>query len=127
MIGRRVVVYKNLICGDWSVAEVKGSKGKGRVIAHCREIVLADVTFHVSEASRQTVIRKGERSVHAWVIGTVWLGPSSGWLEVHCGAPVPVTYNPYRCGSFTRRDDGQPVTAAAYVHFTVSDGAVAYR
>lgn len=116
----RVVVYKNLIRGDWSVAELKGSRGKGKVIAHCREVILADVTMHVSEASRQAVIAKRCRSVHAWCVGTIACSVES----VH--PAVPVTYNPYRAGTFTRRDNGQPVTAADYVHFTPSDGAVAY-
>lgn len=109
----RVQVYKNLRNGTWSV------RSKGKVIAHLAECILADVTFRVSEKRRQAVIAKRCREVHAWAEGEVVEALPAEY------AAVPVTYNPYRCGTFTRRDSGAAVVAAAYVHFTKADGAVA--
>lgn len=108
----RVIVYKNLKRGDWSVAALKGAKGRGKVIDHRAAICLADVVFVVSEASRQTVVRKRERSVHAYAVGTVCEAPGA--------LGERVTYNPYRSGSFTG-EAGQPIAAAARVTFA-ADG-----
>ena len=65
LVGERVQVYRNLRRGDWSV------RVKGRVVAHVPEVTLATVRFVVSEAGRQRVLRRKERSVHAWAEGEV--------------------------------------------------------
>jgi hypothetical protein len=108
-----VQVYKNLRRGDWSI------RAKGKVIGHASACVLANVTFHVSEAGRQRVIRNHCREVHAWGIGELIDGPAPQ------GERVPITYRPFEGGSFVRRDNGLPITVAAFVHFTENDGAVA--
>lgn len=81
------------------------------------EVVLADVIFRVRESARQKVIKRKCRQVHCWAVGTL----ASAALE---GARTPITYNPYRAGTFTRRHDGGPVNACEFVHFT-KEGAVA--
>jgi hypothetical protein len=111
----RVHVYKNLRRGDWSV------RANGKVIGHASNCVLANVTFHVSEAARQRVIRNHCREVHAWVIGDL----VDGGLAP-AGERIPITYRPFDGGSFVRRDNGEPIFAAAFVHFTANDGAIAY-
>jgi hypothetical protein len=111
LLGLRVRVHKNLHRGDWSVTQ------KGRVIAHLPELVLADVTFRVSEATRQRVLRKRQRAVHAWAEGTV--------VDAAPDCSVSVTYNPYRCASFTIRHDDSPIHRAAFCHFTPGDGVFA--
>jgi hypothetical protein len=107
-IGTQVRVHKNLRRGDWSVTV------RGRVVAHVPAITLANVTFKVSEARRQAVIKQHAREVHAWCEGTI-------------AAPLPaamprvaITYNPFRCGSFHRRDNGTPLAACQFVEFTDS-------
>lgn len=109
----RVIVYKNLRRGDWSIAALKGARGRGPLIGHAAEVVLADVDFHVSEATRQTVVAKRERSVHAYAIGTLVEASSA-----ECGARV--SYNPFRGPHFTT-DDGAAVTHAETVIFA-ADG-----
>lgn len=86
-------IYYNLRTGLWSV------RSGGRVIAHLAELTLGGCVPHVGESSRQKVIERRCRSVHAWIKG-------SAWSE---GASIPpgaerVSYNPYRCGYFTFAD-----------------------
>lgn len=115
----RVIVYKNLRRGDWSIAESKGN-GRGRVIDHRREVTLLDVMFYVSDSGRARVVRNQCREVHAWCIGDI-----ADTAPASHGDRVAVTYNPYRSGSFTRRDNGATVDRADYVEFTASHGAIA--
>jgi hypothetical protein len=57
-------------------------------------------------------VRAHCREVHAWCLGTIA-------APLPADAPrVPITYNPFRCGSFTRRDNGAPLAACDYVEFT---------
>lgn len=114
----KVVVYKNLNLGNWSVAAVKGRRGRGKVMTHLPALVLHNVTFVVQEGSRQTVIKQHCRSVHAWCVGeTVGSVPAGRW--------VAISYNPYRGGSFYRRDNGAALSLARCVRFSASDGAMA--
>ena len=53
-----------------------------------------------------------------WAIGTLVSAAPEG-------ARTPITYNPYRAATFTRRSDGAPVSACEFVHFTKEEGAVA--
>ena len=46
----RVICYRNLNRGDWSVAAINGRSGVGKVIAHMPELTLANVTFVVRES-----------------------------------------------------------------------------
>lgn len=109
----KVQVYKNLNRGDWSV------RVGGKVIAPLREVTLAKVTFHVSEKARRRVIANQCREVHAWAIGEIVASQP-------IGERIAITYNPYRAGTFTERVSGEPVTSAAHVYFSVSEGALAY-
>jgi hypothetical protein len=110
--GTRVLCHKNLNKGCWSIT------AKGKVVAHVGEIVLKNVTFRARENARQRVIARKCREVHCWAIGTIAKAPPPA-------RRTPITYNPYRAPTFTRREDGAPVTRCEFVHFTQSDGAVA--
>lgn len=112
LLGARVQVYKNLHRGDWSV------RVGGKVVAHTAECFLSNVTFKVRESARQAVLAKHQRSVHAWCEGELM-----AWVPV--GERRAVTYNPYRAHLFTVRATGDFVVSADWVHFTVSEGAVA--
>lgn len=106
----RVVVYKNLNKGCWSIAEATRKGGRGRLLRHAQAVALRDVVFVVRESRRRVVAATGCREVHAWATGVL------------CDLPMPgpcseVTYNPHRAATFTTRD-GAPVHAADVVVFT---------
>ena len=74
--------------GQWSVTDRRGTSSptNGKVITHVDHAVLHGATFKVSEASRQAVIAKGQRSVHARVWGNVDLaerGTQSRHITTH--------------------------------------------
>jgi hypothetical protein len=107
LTGEVVDVYRNLHRKCWSV------RHRGIVRSHCDTVTLGKVTFRVSEAGRQRVLRERCKNVHAVVRGTVVsLGGDvgEGLLEV--------TYNPYKGGTFCYVLTGMPVHAAevAYMH-----------
>ncbi len=79
-------VYFNLHKKCLSVqAKVNGS---WKVIEHAKEINLTDVTFKVSEAGRQRVIKNSRKNVHAFIYGKrIDYCPNNQWRLV--------SYNPY--------------------------------
>jgi hypothetical protein len=100
--------------GLWSVTDRRGvsSPTNGKVIAHVDHAVLHGATFKVSEASRQTVIRMGRRSVHARVHGEVDLAERGTLTN------VSAHYNPYRAPTFTLSTTGHaPIYSARKVVF----------
>jgi hypothetical protein len=50
------------------------------VVAHAEELMLKNVTFKVSEAGRQRVLRTGVKNVHAYVVGGLipFVNPDKG-------------------------------------------------
>lgn len=113
----RVIAYKNLTRGTWSVAELKGERGRGKLLSHHDALTLANCKFHVSEASRVRMVRNQQREVHAWVIGDLVEQPVQA-------RGVRVSYNPYKGPDFVRCDTGAAVTRAALCHF-LADGVFA--
>lgn len=115
--GTRVAVYMNLRTKLWSVCAVAGTRGRGKLIGHAADVTLTDCTFVVSEAQRQWTIRKAQRQVHAWIIGT-WAG-SGGGKKTQPSLPYArVTYNPYRAAHFHIAGNvDAKVETAARVHF----------
>ncbi len=103
----RVFVYFNLHRKLWSVKALSGPM-RGRVVAHRDTLALTDCTFKVSEAGRQRVLREQRKNVHAGVVGYLSDAPA-------LAHDVPVTYNPYKAATFTRKDTGAPVHHAALV------------
>ena len=107
LLGMVVDVYRNLHRKCWSV------RHRGIVGCHCETVTLENVTFRVSEAGRQRVLRERRKNVHAVVRGTlVAYGGAAreGFMEV--------TYNPYKGGTFCYAITGVPVHTAevAYLH-----------
>ena len=109
----KVFVYFNLHKKVFSVRALEGSN-KGLVIAHTDKLTLTDVTFKVSEAGRQRVLRERRKNVHAGVVGQ-W----DGIIDAQTVAEntVPVTYNPYLYDSFVLRDNEIPIhwASSAYL------------
>ena len=133
----RVRVYRNLSPKYrdrrvWSVVALEGPQ-KGRVIDRVSLAmpilgpVLRDASFVVSEAGRRRVLREKAKNVHAFVRGelveTFPLDSIPGAADGEAlapgrGATVPVTYNPYKAGPFTRLDNGAAVRGSSLVAAT---------
>jgi len=112
----KVFVYFNLHKRCFSIKALEGAD-KGRVVAHSNALLLHNVTFKVSEAGRQRVIREKRKNVHAGVVGE--------WNCVEqlavVGEGKAVTYNPYVYDSFVYRETKQPVKQAQTVAMIVAN------
>ena len=120
----QVQAYRNLNTGLWSV---KGKvDGKWVVIAHAKRVVLSGVTVRQSENARQTVIAKGQRSVHCWLVGECISAVGVDYkrdvtLPGELSRPSPVdndgrgiTYNPYENETLVYRCDGSEYAGSDY-------------
>ena len=98
----KVKVYFNLHKKCFSVQH------RGMVIAHRDKLILANVTFKVSQAGRARVLKTRHKNVHAYVAGN-WYAQD----YTHPGVPYDrVTYNPYLYDNFVKKSDKSPVTQA---------------
>jgi len=86
-----VKVYWNLHRKCFSIQQ------KGLVVAHADMVKLSDVTFKISEAGRQRVIKEQRKNVHAYMIGTL----TDELFRI--GSSHALTYNPYKVGAFVIR------------------------
>lgn len=108
LVGREVLVYRNLTRGVWSVVDAE----TGLVVMHASWVRLADVLFKVSAAGRARAVRDGQRNVHAKGRGIL---VASGDGD---GAPSPgsdgtrVRYNPFRLPYFHEADSNRRVDAS---------------
>lgn len=94
----KVFVYWNLHKKCWSVRAEEGPR-KGKVIGHRNYVYLEHVSFKVSEAGRQRVIREKRKNVHAGAVGYELSRPDSFYLKQQ----TEVTYNPYKYKNFVRK------------------------
>jgi hypothetical protein len=121
--GKEVFVYRNLHQNCWSVK----SKETGRIIAHADEVILSDVDYKVSQAGRERVLREKSKNVHAGLQGTlVNFDPIGGKMPTYPaatfstdpsvkpepGAPINITYNPYKYQTFVARHNEQGVKSS---------------
>lgn len=108
----RVMVYRNLTKGCWSVKSMKS----GKVCFHADSIAIVNGTFKVSEKGRQRVIREKKKYVHAGVVGEVGISPTTldGWTRIR--------YNPYTTATFVDMND-MPIHNASSIYLDV-DGKV---
>jgi hypothetical protein len=101
--GQKVFVYFNLHKKLFSVRD----HITGLVVGHTDMIALENVTFKVSEAGRQRVLREKRKNVHAGVLGTV--------KDLPIAPPGHAAfYNPYKYSSFVDIN-GQAVLKASTV------------
>lgn len=107
LVGRRVRVHLNLHRGDFSISDPK----TGNVLASCTDATLSGVTFKVSESTRQRIIAKNRRRVHAWAVGILEEVDTTPAIE---GA-VKVSYNPFRGPEFMTADG--PIHEAGRIAF----------
>jgi len=113
--GQPVDCYWNLHRRLYSV-RARSGPDRGRVVAHADAVRLREVTFVVSEAGRQRVIREGSKNVHAFMRGS-WTA------AVGDGLADRISYDPYAEPSFVRTADGEPVTTALEVVGVIVDGS----
>jgi hypothetical protein len=106
----RVYVYWNLNRNCYSVRAEQGPK-KGRVIAHCREIELHNVTFAVGAIGRLKSII-GPKRVHAGVRGDLVSHKPDASVTKTMRA---ITYDPLKHACFITRDNCLPTYSASDV------------
>ena len=111
----KVFVYFNLHKKCWSIKALD----TGLVMAHASAFTIDGATFKVSEAGRQRVLKEQRKNVHAGIVGTLAnYVPADQLPLVHTdtACDMPVTYNPYRAGTFVQANEGRaPVTTAQRV------------
>tara|TARA_Y100000361_G_scaffold136608_1_gene137412 strand:+ start:2810 stop:3274 length:465 start_codon:yes stop_codon:yes gene_type:complete len=126
--------YFNLRTHEFSV------RYRGKVRAHADRLLILPgegrerVGFNVSEAGRQRVLEEQRKNVHAYVVGDAWIEDGDAFacktiparsikattdviedIEERYGDPVAVSYNPYKGGTFYRKDSGEPIEGAEAV------------
>ena len=114
-IGDRVRVYRNLPLFKHQVFSIVAMDGplNRLVLGYCKAVGLRQVTLKVSERTREKVLARNQRTVHAFAEGI--LSGLSDALPEHClGADVArITYNPFTAGYFfDRAHPGQPISNA---------------
>jgi hypothetical protein len=83
-----VKVYWNLHRNCYSVQQ------NGLVVCHADKIELKNVTFKVSEAGRQRVLKERKKNVHAFVTGYLDEQFADRYHD------IKIVYNPYEYDSF---------------------------
>lgn len=135
----KVRAYRNLNTGCWSVVSMEGAN-YGRVILHCSEIILTDVTGVVKESGRQRVIKERSKNVHAYLQGNIKAAtviderypvdatkaPSNGPLCDVSGVERQITYNPYKFTSFVFKDTHRPIGTLHEVHLNADTSVTAH-
>lgn len=117
-----VYVYRNLRVKnrvEWVIADKPEARKAWRRDDH---ITIANVSFKLSEASRQRCLRNvADKSskygwdVHAFAAGTECAPDRRAGVEIR--------YDKFGCGLFVRRDNGAPVEWCEVVEFC-ADGRV---
>ena len=110
---KKIKVYRNLHTGTMSVQQ------GGLVVGHCDEILINGAEFVVNESGRQRVIKEKRKNVHAFVVGFLFSGELGGRTT---DGGTPVSYNPYKMGTFYVRETGQAVYWATRAAVGVTKG-----
>lgn len=116
------LVYCNLQKRCSSIAELKGTATKGRVIGHQQKVVVRDVDFVIKRSEQQRARQTGQRNVHAYARGTVDPATDADSIINHPKARR-ISYNVWKADTFVWRDTGEPVESAPVVAI---DGKYAY-
>jgi hypothetical protein len=98
--------YRNLNNGLMSLQQKVGKSWL--VVGHTDNLILKNVTFYVSEASRQRVIANKRKNVHAWASGTLER-PKDCNLDRY----KEIYYCPFSQPHFTFKDNTAIVRAAS--------------
>jgi hypothetical protein len=111
----KVRIYRNLHKKLYSVQEKVN--GRWKVVEHTNNINLINVTFKVSEAGRQRVIKEKRKNVHAAMIGERFPFIPKSFVYRD-----EVSYNPYKSPYFMAKSEDKPLDKAKYVQ--IIDGKV---
>lgn len=106
--GDIVQIYKNLNRDCFSIR----SKATGLVLGYCQTALIADARYVVSEKSRQRVLERQVRSVHAFVEGM--------FLEADQAMPEGLYtgyYNPYKTATFIDEESGEQLHESLIAYF----------
>lgn len=116
------LVYCNLKLKCSSVAELKGSATKGKVLYHQQKVVVRDVDFVIKASEQRRARTTGQRNVHAYARGTV---DTQVDPESIIGDPRArrISYNVFKADTFFWKDTGEPVESVPVVAI---DGKYAY-
>lgn len=107
-------IYRNLHGRCFSI------KHKGRIIEYTTNIIAINPEFKVSEKGRQRVIKESRKNVHAYVVCSNFLVPSSFAYQLYGVLEEgEVTYNPYTDTSFMT--NGKPIFKANYAQLTITN------
>jgi len=112
---KQVRIYYNFHKKLYSVQEKVN--GKWKVVEHTNNINLINVTFKVSEAGRQRVIKEKRKNVHAAMIGERFPFIPKSFVYRD-----EVSYNPYKSPYFMVKSEDKPLDKAKYVQ--IVDGKV---
>lgn len=102
-----VAVYWNLHRHRWSVRQ------DGIVRAHMAELVMHVTEWRVQPGGQRRVRREGRKHVHAFAIGQLYAGPSTGTEAARRETGVTVRYDPYRHDAFVAVGGYEGQTPAA--------------
>lgn len=123
-VGDTVDAYRNLNKPEFFSCKQTKGENKGKVSCYAKVIVLGDVCFKVSEASRQRILKQQSRNVHAFVRGE--------FLDCFDGKFTPddsficTTYNPYKGDWFYIRESGEPIPRNTTSRFAILHGSNVY-
>jgi len=112
---KQVRIYYNFHKKLYSVQEKVD--GRWKVVEHTNNINLINVTFKVSEAGRQRVIKEKRKNVHAAMIGERFPFIPKSFVYRD-----EVSYNPYKSPYFMVKSEDKPLDKAKYVQ--IVDGKV---
>lgn len=108
-IGQPIRIYRNLNTKKMSI-QIKRPGLGWRVAGYTLNAIVTDVTFRVSEASRQRAIREGCRNVHAYGQGRL-----VAQVDESIAAPVLLGYNPFLHGFFYNKATEQSIDCCRYL------------
>lgn len=103
---QKVKAYWNLRRNCWSIMV------KRKVVGYASTLLMRDVTFKVSEKSRQRVISSKRKNVHAFAEGIIVEQDS----EKPYSLTKMITYNPYRFGYFFDKHSLQKVESNKLIY-----------
>lgn len=77
----------------WSIVEMKSRRTVGKVLGYADEVTLRDVTFHIDRAKQKSVLERGVKDRHAFIVG---------YIENFRYEPLNdiAYYNPYKVSRF---------------------------
>lgn len=113
-------VHMNLHKNCFSVSQYIIEKKGWRVTNHVSTLEAEDITFNVSEVSRQRALRKGSRNVHAYAHAkSVKLNP----VKILNTQNV-CNYNPFKNSQFYNLETGEHIFKLEKAYF--SNGKINY-